>query len=59
MSGATVDHARQRFAAIDIALAADPDPSQIKVGFAALETEDDATGLIERADAELPSSSRR
>lgn len=56
--GATLDHARQRFAAIDLALATDPDPSQIKVGFAVLEPDDDATGLIQRADAELPASTR-
>jgi diguanylate cyclase (GGDEF)-like protein len=53
MSGATIDDARQRFDAVHAALAADPDPCEIKVGFAALMPEDSATELIERADADL------
>jgi len=59
MSGATIEDARQRFAAIQTALADDPDRCEIKVGFAALEADDSATELIKRADAELPTSDRR
>jgi diguanylate cyclase (GGDEF)-like protein len=59
MSGATLKDVRQRFDAIQSALAADPDPCEIKVGFAALEADDSATELIKRADAELPTSDRR
>ena len=59
MSGATLKDARQRFAAIQSALAADPDQCEIKVGFAALEADDSAAELISRADAELPISDRR
>jgi diguanylate cyclase (GGDEF)-like protein len=54
MSGATIQDARQRFGAVHLALAGDPDPCEIKVGFAALTPEDSATELIERADADLP-----
>jgi diguanylate cyclase (GGDEF)-like protein len=54
MSGATIDDARQRFDAVHLALAADPDPCEIKVGFAALTPEDTAADLIARADADLP-----
>jgi len=58
MSGATVDYAHQRFAAIQTTLAADPYPCELKVGFAALTDEDSAADLIRRADAELPASAR-
>lgn len=58
MSGVTIEHARQRFAAIQATLAAGPDPCEIKVGFAALAPEDIAADLIQRADAELPTSAR-
>lgn len=54
MAGATIDDARQRFAAVQAALASDPDPCEIKVGFAALAPQDSAAELIERADADLP-----
>jgi diguanylate cyclase (GGDEF)-like protein len=54
MSGATIEDARQRFGAVHIALAADLDPCEIKVGFAALMSHDSAADLIERADADLP-----
>jgi diguanylate cyclase (GGDEF)-like protein len=54
MSGATIEDARQRFGAVHAALAADPDPCEIRVGFAALTPQDSATELIERADADLP-----
>jgi diguanylate cyclase (GGDEF)-like protein len=59
MSGATMVDVRKRFGAIETALAAAPDQCEIKVGFAELEAEDSATELIERADAELPTSARR
>jgi diguanylate cyclase (GGDEF)-like protein len=59
MSGATLDEARQRFGDIQTTLAADPDHCEIKIGFATLQAEDSATELIQRADAQLPASSRR
>ncbi len=59
MSGATIKDARQRFAAIQTALADDPDPCEIKVGLAALKADDSAAELLQRADAELPTSHRR
>ena len=58
MSGATIDYAHQRFAAIQTKLAADRYPCEIKVGFAALTDADTAVDLIQRADAELPDSAR-
>jgi diguanylate cyclase (GGDEF)-like protein len=54
MSGATIEDARQRFAAVHAALAADSDPCEIRVGFAALAPGDSAAELIARADADLP-----
>jgi diguanylate cyclase (GGDEF)-like protein len=59
MSGATLKNARHRFDAIQSALAADQDQCEIKVGFAALEADDSAAALINRADAEMPTSDRR
>jgi diguanylate cyclase (GGDEF)-like protein len=59
MSGATIDDARQRFLSVQATLAQDPDPCEIKVGFAALAPEDSASELIDRADGDLPSSRRR
>ena len=59
MSGASIEYAHQRFAAIQATLAAESDPCEIKVGFAALAPEDTAAELIQRADAELPASARR
>jgi PleD family two-component response regulator len=59
MSGATIEDARQRFGAVQIALAPDLDQCEIKVGFAALAPGDKAAELIERADAELLTSSGR
>jgi diguanylate cyclase (GGDEF)-like protein len=59
MSGATIEHAHERFAAVQTGLAADRYPCEIKVGFAALGAEDTAADLIHRADAELPASGRR
>ena len=58
MSGATIELARQRFDAIQAALADDPDPAGIKIGFAALAPQDSSTELIGRADADLPATSR-
>jgi hypothetical protein len=49
----------RRFATIQTALATDPDPCAIKVGIAALTPQNGAAELIQRADAELPISSRR
>jgi diguanylate cyclase (GGDEF)-like protein len=59
MSGASIEDAEHRFSVIQAALAAESDPSEIKVGFAELEAEDSAAELIRRADAELPVSVRR
>ena len=58
MSGATIKHAHERFAAIQTTLAAHPEACEIKVGFALLTDADTAADLIRRADAELPASSR-
>jgi diguanylate cyclase (GGDEF)-like protein len=58
MSGATRLEARKRFRAIKDALMAEPDPREIKVGFAALAPRDSAEALIQRADAELPITGR-
>ncbi len=58
MSGMTIQDARQRFASVQTMLAADPDSLGIRVGFAALEPRDSAAELIQRADAELPTSAR-
>ena len=59
MSGATIQEGRRRFSTVQATLAAEPNPCQIKIGFAALEPEDSAADLIQRADAELPTSPRR
>ncbi|MEA2347122.1 MAG: diguanylate cyclase [Thermoleophilaceae bacterium] len=56
LSGATIESARQRFTQISASLALGPDPCEVRVGFAALEPEDDASRLIRRADASLLSS---
>jgi diguanylate cyclase (GGDEF)-like protein len=58
MSGTTIQDARRRFASVQTMLTADPDPLAIKVGLAALGPRDSAAELIQRADAELPTSSR-
>lgn len=58
MSGATIQVAHGRFASVQTLLTVDPDPLAIKVGFAALAPHDGAAELIQRADAELPTSSR-
>jgi GGDEF domain-containing protein len=50
MPGATLKDAEQRFNVIQTALAADSDPCEINVGFAALEAENSAAELIRRAD---------
>jgi PleD family two-component response regulator len=59
MSDTTIENLRERFGAIQTALAADPDPCGIKVGFAALEPGDTAAELIGRADADMPAVHRR
>jgi diguanylate cyclase (GGDEF)-like protein len=59
MSSATIQEGRQRFANVQATLATGPDPCRIKIGFAALAPEDSVADLIERADAELPTSPRR
>jgi diguanylate cyclase (GGDEF)-like protein len=58
MSDATMEVASKRFAAIQGALATDPDPCQVRVGIAALTAADGAAELIERADRQLPTGSR-
>ena len=59
LSGATLRHARKRFSAIRADLAADPEPCEIKIGFAELRPYENAAELIERADAQLPISRGR
>lgn len=59
MSGANRNDARTRFRAIRAALAAEPHSAQIKVGFATLSPQDSVDALIQRADAELPTTPRR
>jgi diguanylate cyclase (GGDEF)-like protein len=54
MSATTIEDARQRFGAVQAALAADPEPCELKVGLAALQPQDSAADLIGRADADLP-----
>jgi diguanylate cyclase (GGDEF)-like protein len=58
LSGANLEEARERFALVRDALAADPEPCEIKVGFADLKAEESAARLVERADADLPTSPR-
>jgi GGDEF domain-containing protein len=53
MGGATIQDAVVRFAGLQAALAADPDPCEIRVGVAALTPEDTAAELVRRAVAEL------
>ena len=56
MPGATIQESHHRFAIIQAALATGPDPCRIKIGFATLAPEDSIADLIERADAELPTT---
>jgi diguanylate cyclase (GGDEF)-like protein len=58
MSRTTIEEARRRFDAIRVALTAHPDRCELRVGFAVLTAADTAAELIQRADAELPASSR-
>ena len=53
MGGATIQDALVRFAGLQAALAADPDPCEIRVGVAALAPDDSAAELVTRAVAEL------
>lgn len=55
MGGATIQDAVVRFASLQAALAADPEPCEIRVGVAALAPEDSAAELVKRAVAELAS----
>ena len=48
--------ARLRFDSVEAALVAESSECEIKVGIAALDPDDSATDLIERADAALPPS---
>ena len=59
MSGASIHDARERFRSVQTALSGGSPPCAIKVGFAALASEDGAAELIARADAELPTSPGR
>jgi diguanylate cyclase (GGDEF)-like protein len=56
MSGATIQDARHRFAAVKTALAADPETCKIRVGYATLDPADTGAELIQRADVELSST---
>ncbi|MGD0196869.1 MAG: GGDEF domain-containing protein [Solirubrobacteraceae bacterium] len=49
----------QRFDAIQVALAEDPNAPRIRIGIGALQPADTAADLIRRADAALPPGSRR
>ncbi len=59
MPGATDESVHQRFAAVQAALAGEPDPCEIKAGFATLGSGDSAAELIARADGNMPGASRR
>jgi diguanylate cyclase (GGDEF)-like protein len=59
MSGTSVAEARQRFETIQIALAEDPEPAHIRVGFSALARDDATADLVERADNDMPASQSR
>lgn len=59
MSDASIETAVRRFGAIQAALAADPEPCEIRVGIAALGPDDTVDALIAHADAALPPSRRR
>ena len=59
MSGTTIEEGRARFTAIQDRLAGDPDPCEIRVGFAALQPDDTAADLIQRADRDMPTSQAR
>jgi diguanylate cyclase (GGDEF)-like protein len=59
MPGATIQDARQRFAAIQTDLAATPDRCEIRIGYAELAQDDNTADLIERADAQLHTSRAR
>jgi len=58
MSGATIGDACPRFAAIHAALAAPPDPCEIKVGLAALAEGDSVAEIIDRAETGLRTAHR-
>jgi diguanylate cyclase (GGDEF)-like protein len=56
LSDTTIEDARERLRSVQTALAAEDDPVQIKVGFAALTPDDVTADLIERADSDLLTS---
>jgi len=58
MSDASIETASRRFAAIQKELESDPDPCAVRLGVAALTTDDSVAALIERADRELPAGNR-
>ena len=53
MSGAAIQDARRTFDAVEVELAGTEHPCRIRVGFAAVQSGDDAGALIARADAAL------
>ncbi len=59
MSDATLEGARERLRAVQAALSAEPDPVQIKAGFAELAPDDTTAALIERADSDMLASHPR
>ncbi|HEV2813018.1 MAG TPA: GGDEF domain-containing protein, partial [Solirubrobacteraceae bacterium] len=59
MSGATLDEAAQRFAAVEATLAAGPEPCAVRIGLAALRPDESAADLVARADADLPVTGER
>jgi diguanylate cyclase (GGDEF)-like protein len=58
LSGATLEEARRRFDSVQVTLAADPQPCEIKVGFADLAPTEHASDVIDRADTDLRISPR-
>ena len=54
LSGITEANLRTRFAAVQTTLAEGGKPCRIKAGFAALEPDDTAADLTERACADIP-----
>jgi diguanylate cyclase (GGDEF)-like protein len=59
MSDTTIEDARRRMGEVQDALAADDEPAQIRVGFAALTADEGAAQLIERADSDMPTRHSR
>lgn len=59
MPGAAMESARERFEAIESALAGGPERAAIRVGVASLAPPDSAAALIRRADAGLTGVGRQ